>query len=59
MGVEGIIGGVVLLIVVLALANPRLRRDIKSGHSSMDGVLEQGRADLKDALKNRKKKGGS
>ncbi len=56
MGIETVLGGAVLLIIVLALCNPRLRKDMKSGHSSMDDVLRQGREDLKDALRNRKKK---
>ena len=54
MGMEAVLGGAVLLIIVLALCNPRLRRDMKSGHSSMDDVLQQGREDLKAAFRNRK-----
>ena len=58
MGMEAVLGGAVLLIIVLALCNPRLRRDMKSGHSSMDDVLQQGREDLKAAFRNRKNRDG-
>ena len=53
---EKLLGGAVILIVVLALCNPRLWKDLKSGHSSMDDVLQEGREDLKAAFKSRKKK---
>ena len=53
---ELLLGGAALLIIVLALANPRLWRDLKSGHSSMDDVLKEGREDLKAAFRSRKKK---
>ena len=53
---EKLLGGAVLLIIVLALCNPRLWKDLKSGHSSMDDVLQEGREDLKAAFKSRKKK---
>ena len=52
-------GFVVLLIIVLGLSNPRLWKDTKSGHSSMDDVLEQGKEDLKIALRNKKAKNQS
>lgn len=51
-----LIGIAVVVIILLALANPRFWRDLKSGHSSMDDVLETGKEDLKIALRNRKKK---
>ena len=41
------LGLVILLIIVLGLSNPRLWKDMKSGHSSMDDVLKQGKEDLK------------
>ena len=50
------LGLAVLLIIVLGLSNPRLWKDMKSGHSSMDGVLEQGKEDLKIALRSKKAK---
>lgn len=53
---EVFLGGAVLVIIVLALCNPRLWRDIKNGHSSMDDVLGQGREDLKAAWRDRKNK---
>ena len=53
---EKLLGGAVILIVVLALCNPRLWKDLKSGHSSMDDVLQEGREDLKAAFKRRKHK---
>lgn len=52
-----ILGGIVVLIVILALCNPRLWRDLKSGHSSMDDVLKEGRDDLKAAIRAKKQKG--
>ncbi len=48
------LGLAVVLIIVLALCNPRLWQDMKSGHSSMDGVLKQGRDDFKAALHSKK-----
>ena len=56
MNIEVILGGAALLILVLALCNPRLWRDLKGRRSSMDDVLDRGRADLKDAFRSRKKK---
>ena len=53
---ELILGGAVVLIIALALCNPRFWRDLKRGHSSMDDVLQEGREDLKAACKSRKKK---
>lgn len=51
-----LIGIAVVAIILLALANPRFWRDLKSGRSSMDDVLETGKEDLKISLRNRKKK---
>ena len=53
---ELLLTGAVVLIVVLALCNPRLWRDLKSGHSSMDDVLKEGQDDLKAVLRARKHK---
>ena len=47
---------VFLLIVIPALCNPRLRKDMKSGHSSMDDVLKQGQDDLKAAFRSKEQK---
>ena len=47
---------VVVVIVVPALCNPRLRKDLKTGRNSMDDVLQQGHDDLKAALRARKRK---
>ena len=54
MEVETILGGAALLIIVLGLCNPRLRRYLKNRRSSMDDVLDQGREDLKVALRSKK-----
>ena len=52
-----IIGALVLvLIVVPALCNPRLRKDLKTGGNSMDDVLKQGHDDLKAAFYSKKQK---
>lgn len=53
---EWFLGLAAVVILIGGLCNPRLRRDMKSGRSSMDDVLDQGRADLKDALRARKGK---
>ena len=47
---------VLVLIVVPALCNPRLLKDLKTGGSSMDDVLQQGHDDLKAALRAGKQK---
>lgn len=53
---EPFLGLAAVLIIVLALCNPRLWRDMKSGHSSMDSVLNEGREDLKAALRSKKER---
>ena len=45
---------VFVLIVIPALCNPRLWRDLKRGRGSMDDELKEGRDDLKTALRSKK-----
>ncbi len=53
---EWLLTGAVVLIIVLALCNPRLWRDLKNRRGSMDDVMDQGREDLEAALRARKNK---